>query len=191
VSGNALGFNGIDDYVDMGNPDTLQAKRGATIAAWVKPNKTFDSSAADDQDIYSASNANWLVLRLDSSSVGNEGKARFGSSVIGDVYSTTSSWNEDGWYHIAGTYNGTECRIYVNGVRESTAGCSGEIADFTEDIYIGAQPPLAGRAFNGTIDQVIVYGRALDPEDIKGLYDFPEQFMFQPVEIILTLGYIY
>jgi len=189
-SGSALAFDGIDDYVDLGRPESLQVRNSVTIAAWIKPNKTYDNTAVDDQEIYRASLADWLALRLDSTA-GHEGEARFGSSVIGSVYSTTSAWNKDVWYHLAGTYDGSECKIYVNGDIENTAPCSVEIADFTEDIYIGARPPAADHAFNGTIDQVIVYDRALAPEDIKGLYDFPEQFMFQPVEIILTLGYIY
>lgn len=74
------------------------------------------------------------------------------------------------WYHVAGTWDGTELKMYVNGVLENTnpvqnltRGQSGNPLD------IGYQPSFGGRFFNGLIDEAEIFDRALSELEIQSI----------------------
>jgi len=72
------------------------------------------------------------------------------------------------WYHVAGTYDGTEIRVYINGNLEGsrTAPVSEPLVTSTLPTGIGHLPNWSVQWFEGIIDEVRVYGRALTPEEI-------------------------
>ena len=73
------------------------------------------------------------------------------------------------WSHIAGTYDGTEMRVYVNGEIVATLAASGAIPTTTNALNIGTKTTTApaGDHFNGYLDEIRVYGRALDPAELS------------------------
>lgn len=73
------------------------------------------------------------------------------------------------WYHGVGTFDGTNLRIYLNGslVQSSTQT---NLDDTTGLLRIGSQKNGFGRYFNGTIDEVRVYNRALNLSEVQALY---------------------
>ncbi|MEA1865030.1 MAG: LamG domain-containing protein, partial [Euryarchaeota archaeon] len=77
------------------------------------------------------------------------------------------------WYHVAGTYNGAEMRIYVNGEPNGTMSKSGTIAEYPTDVHIGAgiYSNAQTEHLDGTIDEVRILNIALSVEDIKADYE--------------------
>ena len=69
------------------------------------------------------------------------------------------------WYHVAGTYDGKEQRLYVNGVRVGVAVINRPTGwtPFNSDLDIS----IAGQTMNGLIDEVGFYNRALTAEEIQ------------------------
>src|SRR5581483_11362428 len=70
------------------------------------------------------------------------------------------------WTHLAGTYDGTTLRLYVNGTQVGTAAKTGGIAVSTNPLQIGGDS-IYGQYFSGVIDEVRIYNRALSVTEIK------------------------
>ena len=75
------------------------------------------------------------------------------------------------WYHIAGTYQANNnIKIYVNGVLEKTTSIGVTRGTNPNNFSIGQSLIFPGRFFNGTIDEVKIYNRALSAEEIEAEY---------------------
>lgn len=75
------------------------------------------------------------------------------------------------WVHLAGSYDGTTFRIYVNGVEKANASAPvpGPLPETLGNIYIGA-PEFSNHSFLGLIDEVALWDRALGAEEIAAQY---------------------
>ncbi len=72
----------------------------------------------------------------------------------------------DQWSHLALTYDGSTLRLYVNGEQVSSRAVSGTIRRTSHPLWIGGNHPY-GEYFRGLIDEVRVYDRALDPDEVR------------------------
>jgi hypothetical protein len=70
------------------------------------------------------------------------------------------------WTHIAGSYDGTTLRLYVNGALVSSTTVGGSIPSSTGPLRIGGNS-IWSEWFAGTIDSVRVYSRALSQSEIQ------------------------
>jgi hypothetical protein len=78
------------------------------------------------------------------------------------------------WYHIAGSYDGSNLRIYVNGILESTVPYSGGVIPCGIDARLGCQRLMDGTVrfeANGKIDELKVYNYALSSSSILSHYN--------------------
>lgn len=77
-------------------------------------------------------------------------------------------------YHVVMTYDGTDIKVYVNGVEDGNTSYSGTIQAGTAEIYIGCDPYPDYRTtwrFQGTIDEVAIYSGALSSTRIAAHAD--------------------
>ena len=72
----------------------------------------------------------------------------------------------DRWSHLAVTYDGRRITLYVNGSQVSSRATSGTIRKTSDPMWIGGNEPY-GEYFEGEIDDVRVYDRALDPSELR------------------------
>src|SRR3954469_14273799 len=76
------------------------------------------------------------------------------------------------WYHVAGVYDATArtMHVYLNG-QPDDGQLSGTVAanqqDSPQDVLIGQRPGWAGFGFNGRIEDVRIYDRALSGSEIQ------------------------
>jgi hypothetical protein len=70
------------------------------------------------------------------------------------------------WSHLAVTYDGGRVCLYVNGTEVSSRSTSGAIRTTSDPLWIGGNKPY-GEYFDGEIDDVRVYDRALDPSELR------------------------
>jgi len=112
----------------------------------------------------------WWALTTES----NGNIPRFQLKTIDGVTTNvvgTTAMQAGQWYHLAGVYDGTSMRLYVNGVEEASAAKSGEIAtDSTVETWVGDAPPTGGRGWDGRIDDVRIYNVALSAAEVESLY---------------------
>jgi len=164
--GSALSFDGVNDYVGVPDSSSLDIVNYVTMAAWIKP-----SFAGDGYPYVASKGDDMYTLYLNKATK----KAMFGfrrasdnawGQVIGATPLTAGTWN-----HIVGLYDGTDMKIYVNGVLDETASRPGEtIKTDNLNFYIGTLKGTS-QPFDGIIDEVRIYNRALTAAEIKRLYE--------------------
>ena len=72
------------------------------------------------------------------------------------------------WNNVVATYNGSQKKIYINGVLKSTVSASGTVTqNTTGPAFIGIYGNHAGYPFNGRIAQTRVYNRALSDDEVR------------------------
>ena len=178
--GNALNFDGVNNYVDCGNDSSLDITQG-TWEAWIK----FDalpSVAGHPMNPLAKANQYWIHGSRNDMDSGTTDAIVVKIRVGGTRYcaNTSSSFITVGeWYHVAGTYDGETLKLYVNGTLvDSNAVPSGNIDTGTQIMAVGTWSTLVDY-FQGTIDEVRIWGEALTANQIQ-------QSMASPLPVILT-----
>jgi hypothetical protein len=171
--GLALTLVGADhEWIDVPQSDALDANR-FTIAALVRYTGVQNDKTLGRWEVLEKAGAYWLNIRTD-------GRVRvggfFGSCGGGTAWKYLDSANpipRNTWTHVAGTYTGSRLNVWVNGVLSSSRLISGTTCANNEPLAVGAKnAPAEGllEAFwDGQLDDVRVYARALAASEIAGL----------------------
>jgi len=166
-SGGMLDLDGVDDYVDCGNSWEFAITDVITVAAWVKTNAV--GSVSHGPFVTKGDRAYSLKHGLNSIAFFiYDPVAKWQAA----VYAVDSSFN-DQWHHVAGTYDGNDVRLYIDGVEAASTAFAGTIRNISYDLNIGSNDQEAGRFYDGAIDEVRIYNRVLDATEILSLHDNP------------------
>ncbi|MEO8133548.1 MAG: LamG-like jellyroll fold domain-containing protein, partial [Betaproteobacteria bacterium] len=139
-----------------------------TVAAWVNPASTPASAPA----IFNwrpLANTTGVTLEQRFSADGQVLWNVFATGGVAGVASGTNLLPLNTWTHVVGTYDGTTATLYFNGAVLGTATTSGPLAAIEGNAKIGRNM-VTGAFFNGSIDEVEVYDRALSPGSIQAIY---------------------
>jgi uncharacterized repeat protein (TIGR03806 family) len=170
LAGNALTFDGVNDYVRINN----HLGASFTISCWIKTTQTFQPVTPTYEGtgiIWSdvGGSANDFILGGTRSAGGVN---RLSFFVGSGNFTTTGTLpiNSGQWMHVAATRNGAtgEVRLYVNGVLDGTATGGTAVLNSNPEIHIGGNT-LDNRYFNGAIDDVRFYSRVLTEVEIASL----------------------
>ena len=162
--GKALNFDGSNDYVAITNANsTLKlTSSDGTFSAWVKPNTIsgFDGIIGNN-----FGSGWWFIL--------NAGKIAFWAATDAAVYDSNTVVPNGQWTHILVTYNNASktATFYKNGVFDGSQVTANTIGNGGTTFYIGNDGrDGAGYPFDGLIDDVRIYNRALSAAEIQALY---------------------
>ena len=81
--------------------------------------------------------------------------------------------NDGRWHHIVGVNDGSKVYSYVDGILEDFEGSGGNMESYDSPVSIGGSPH-PDQHWNGLIDDVRIYSYALNPEEVKMLYEGKE-----------------
>lgn len=172
VIGQALSFDGIDDNVNIG--DGIDPAN-VTLTAWVKP-----GDLGLGRHIISKWSASAIGTRQYVIATDDDAANHFLFVVnVGAGYDECDSNTSGGafqpgqWVFIAGTYDGSTCKIYINGVDSTTLvsdSASGSIDNEATDLRIGIRGDDSASPFFGLIDEPRIYNRALSAAEIAEIY---------------------
>ncbi len=168
--GNGLSFNGTNSFVTITGSPSLNLTTGMTVEAWANP-ATLSSFRVIFTKEMSGTDA-WALNANDNGSLPGM-FIRTGSStgpLTGALGNSQLPLNT--WTHVAGTYDGSQLRFYVNGVLVTTTAVTGSIATAPNPLRIGGNS-IWGEWFNGLIDEVRVYSRALTQSEIQADMNAP------------------
>jgi hypothetical protein len=172
--GDAIEFNGGTSHVDLGPIDVSGS--AMSIALWLKPDD-FDvadarlvskSTGTAEQDSY------WMLSTIQGPMPRFRVKTGVGgTTTLTPTFNNNSVLWPGRWTHVAGTYDGANMRIYVNGVLVATAAKTGTLTtNNVADAWIGRDPAGTG-AFDGILDEVRLYDHALTVNEIVSLMSAP------------------
>jgi len=157
--GNALVFNGTNALVTVNNSASLQLTTGMTLEAWVYPTVTLSGWT---DVVYKQVDIYYLEAE---SGVGAPATGGTFAGTPATIYGT-SAVPANSWTHLAATYDGAMLRLYVNGVQVSSHAQTGAISSSANPVQIGGDT-IYGQYFQGRIDEVRIYNRALSQAEIQ------------------------
>ena len=167
--GNALNFDGVDASVDSSTSTTLSPP-AITIAAWVQADAfpgpmtivTRNAGGSAYYELTVTTGGKLIVYFGVSGGSGDISYEGNGSQTL-----TTGTW-----YHVATTYNSTAGLVsYVNGVVDRTITAAGTLNLISGVPTVIGRGAVSGQFFDGRLDEVYVFDRALTQADIIALRD--------------------
>jgi hypothetical protein len=165
--GQALSFDGINDYVGISSPANIPIDNSPyAIEVWIRPIASGIKGIVGwgNFDITNQVTA----LRLWGERCGN--KLGFRHYWWGnDLDVCTDNFIDGRWYHVVALFDGTTRKIYLNGLRIAYDTPTGHNVPNASNFRIGSTN--LGEYFSGDIDELRIYNRAFTDSEIKVLYE--------------------
>ena len=158
--GNALSFNGTNAFVTAADSTALDFTGALTLEAWVRPN-----TAVGWQTVVLKESPGYYAWAL----YGNNESDRPAAHIVNAAdrgIQGPASLPTNTWSHLAATYDGTVLVLYRDGTQVSQLLTSGPMATSNQPLKIGGNA-IWGEWFNGLIDEVRIYNRALTATQIQ------------------------
>ncbi len=172
----AYHFDGVDDYMYFSG--TVNGIR--SISLWFCPNINLNDQTTIGQSILvrngisATPGGDEFTLRVDCQGWSNPGELVFSNGQGNTIlFSGINSWNANQWHHVVITIdeiNGS--KLYVDKALVSSNAETSPINNFDNLTALGRWGNYEGeRFFNGKIDEVMVFTRALSESEITEIYD--------------------
>ena len=171
----AYSFDGVDDRISIPHSNSLAVSK-ITVSVWLKSNslkseqyvisKNYDPTPRVWSIRTNNPNNAELDLSLYSELLRSDG------TLTGQL--TDHTFNTGEYVHAVLSYDGTSIKQYLNGILSSEQEFIGDLYQSDEDVSIGYMPhdnlSVYGNFFNGTIDDIAIWNRALTEEEIQNVY---------------------
>ena len=156
------------DYINCGNNSSLQITGSITLSAWINTTQTTNGWIIAKDNV---TNRNYALL---VANVNNTMRARFyivKSGTVTPVTSTTINVGDGNWHNVVGVNNGTDIKIYVDGILESTNnGGGGTIDNNTVNLEIGRRGDNQF-FFDGSISNTSIWNTDLTSTQVLEIYN--------------------
>jgi len=143
-------------------PDSAAFRGSFTIAGWMSTDNTTLQIAVMSKPVGTGTGNSWQLENLTDDKVSLSG---------GSVHSLVSpaAVPPMTWTHVAGTWDGTTKRLYLNGAL--VASVASQQTYDTHDVYLGADENNGSLAlpFDGVLDDLRIYNRPLAAQEIQAL----------------------
>ncbi len=146
--------------------DALDPSGNFTVVFWVKPDASNASSSS-------------VVDKLNDGNDGYRFRREGGTNAkiaffvqkfgVGSATARSVALTDRVWSHIAGVYDGSNLIIYTNGVAGESPAYTAGAGNSTLAFQIGAR--ANGQFFDGLVDEVAVFNRALNAREIAEIYN--------------------
>jgi hypothetical protein len=162
-------------WIEVNDNNSLDLYDAFTFSAWIyKENagaggwsvifEKADTSATDDRSPYGFCHA-------------PDGYNPVVNVVYNNQFTTINSdtrTNFKEWNLVSVTWDGTSVRFYINGELKTTKEWSNPLPDSSSKLLIGCGPAGMTEYFIGILDELRIYNRALDTDEIISLYNMNE-----------------
>lgn len=163
LSGMARTLDGIADFISCGSDASLQINANSTVSAWI--NFTGGAGLEVITANCGAGGYNGFYFTI------YQGDLRMQYADTAGRYALAQTLNQipSGWAHVAGTYDGNEIELYINGIQQNLEAPSSGYAPYTssDTLVIGARDSGLERFFTGSIANVQIWERLLSQGEIQ------------------------
>lgn len=166
--GQAFSFDGVDDYVAIPHHPAQNTGAQITIDAWVYRNSPRVGATIFQKR--SPANVGGYVFEVTGQ---DDRQLQFVLMIDGTYHFATSPpvLTVGTWQHVAATYDGQMMRIYVDGNEVIGVPQSGTVDPTEDPVVIGRNEVYHGFAWDGKIDEVELFNRALSRSEILAIYN--------------------
>lgn len=168
--GECLDFDGNNDFVNCGTSlnSVIDPLNTITVEAWVRPTTNAGLGVIVGNYANNDQSSMQFLLRRDSNNY-----SFWISGIPGNFKDViaTNAVTINTWQHVAGVWNGSELRIYVDGILRATRTgvTESSFAATTNALHIGNnQAGTGAERFTGSIDEVRIWNFAKTIEQING-----------------------
>lgn len=170
-----ISLDGSNDYVDAGSFNITGSEM--TVCAWIRADK-FNHLTGKDPSIVSKAVGTteadhyWMLSTADvSGNVRLRFRLKTTNSTTSTLVAESGNLSTGTWIHVAAVYNGNYMILYKDGVEVGRMAKTGTVAENNlVPIWIGSNPPVANsKPFDGIIDEVRLYSKALSQADIQAV----------------------
>jgi len=171
-----------NNYIEAPTSESLEMADACTMACWVKSNVDIDA-ASEVSFVRKQHSGAGFILEFHGPS---GGLCFWTAYPAGAVAECTIESGE--WYHLAGSWDGATAKAYMNGVLlESVAADATGLND--QPVHIGGfGDPPGSRWYEGIIDEVVIYDRALTDQEITDLMDSDFAVVSPQEKLVKTWG---
>jgi len=167
TDGGTMSFDGVDDYVNVGNESSLKINdKSFTLSAWIKPATSIPGGSRFT--VMSNFSPGWLMDLTDSSNI--EGYRLYNGISDYNSYIPSNKLISLDWtqYVVVRDINSKTMMIYLNGELKQTFNTA-LISNSTNDTLIGKRAD--GYFFKGRINDTRIYNAALSTDDVLQNYN--------------------
>jgi len=160
--GKGIDLDGGNTYINVGNDASLnRTNQSVTISGWFRVDGFTDAWQAL---ISKGENNNFRIHRHTTT----DNLAYVGGN---PDLQTTQNINDGQFHHVVAiTENGVQKSIYIDGVLVNSSTIGTSIIDGGVDLFIGNNPNVPNREWNGVIDDMAIWNRALTPCQAAYIY---------------------
>lgn len=164
----AFYFDGENDYIlyDQVEKLNFSGAKPYTLSAWIKVEDLNQAAASIFMSKFDGGvGASWyLGVTSDSSVISYRNISPWSSQGISNI-----PINE--FVHLSATYDGTDLKLYVNGVLDSSKAFRGNPSDARTPVMIGGRhnKGVPVPSFRGSVDEIRIYSRVLEKEELEWL----------------------
>lgn len=161
-----LEFDGVTTFIEVENSDEFNFTDSVTLTAWANidsiPMQHIGIPRKETQYVLHPTDAGGKGFNL-----------RFYVGIDGGwappvISQTVVNYGE--WHHLAGTYDGKELKVYIDGKLDKAQPQSGEIAP-TQNPLRWSNDCCGGRMMSGVLDELVILNRALDETEVQQLME--------------------
>lgn len=163
-------LNGTDAYINLQNRFTFPNREPFTIEFWAYPVEARSSgyqALVSKEDLGLSPDAGWSV-HIDNTNK-RWGFTRYDTSTYRWATSATNSVTLYQWTYVVATYDGNYIRLYLNGSLVNTQSAGFNAQTSSRSVNVGRESGAA--YFNGNIDELAIYSRALSSTEISEHYN--------------------
>ena len=163
-AGNALDFDGADEFVSISDDASLESSSTLTVEAWVRPDVTTSFRGIAARYFTSGDASNVFALQINSGNYDFLINESDNNLISASATATASTWT-----HVAGVADGTNVNIYIDGILMASTAYDGTItSNSSRDLFIGKYrtEDLFG-PYDGLIDELRIWNTARTADEIQ------------------------
>jgi CubicO group peptidase (beta-lactamase class C family) len=162
-----LRFDGVNDIATVPSSVAPAPTTQLTVEAWIRPT-TIATTSNQDRIVSKQGSYELTISTGDTGcNFGTTGAVQFRATIGGvDARICGGELLSGTWRRIAGTYDGAQFTLYLDGVRVASAARTGAVAVNAAPLTLGNRPALE-RPFDGALDEVRIWSRALSAAELQ------------------------
>ena len=188
--GNALQFDGVNDFVSITNLSNLSISNKFSVSFWCKMVGTISSFEILTQVTSGTSYQDGFGIYWNNSSSLRFWVNSYNSNFVSETVTSPTNWK-----HYVAVYDGTlgsdNIKLYIDSVSTSSDSLTSNVNNTTDNLIIGR--PTSGTNPSAIYDEYAIWNEALSQSDVNGLFsegngDFATNYKFANLQVYYRMN---